>query len=291
MPGRSSTVAPAATGRLPRAGRHPIALLAFAFAAASVLAGCATPAGEGTAGADMPTAGSIVPTAQVDTDERRRARIRLELAAGYYQQRNYSVALDELRQALTIDPDYAAAYGMLGLVYMELKEIALADQSFRKALSLMPANPELNNNYGWFLCRVGRAAESLPFFEKAASDPLYQTPARPLHNAGICMRQADDSEKAIGYLHRAFQIDPANPVTLYNLADIYLERQDGERAQFYSQRLLRAYRPTAEVLWQAIRIARLRGDSVEFESLASQLRSGFPQSPQAARLAQERFSD
>ncbi len=273
-----------------RPGRsYPWWRLALAAALLAGAAGCASTGGAG-AGSTVDSQ-SVVPRAEVDTEERRRARIRLELAAGYYQQRNYSVALDELRQALTIDPDYGAAFGMLGLVYMELKENDLADQSFRKALTLMPGNPELNNNYGWFLCRTGRQEQSLPYFEKAASDPLYQTPARPLYNAGICMRQTEDEEKALAYLHRAFQVDPSNAVTLYNLADIYLARKDAERAHFYSQRLLKAYQPTAQVLWQAARVAHMRGDTVEFESIASQLRSGFPTSPEASLLAQGKFGD
>ncbi|MFA7503320.1 MAG: type IV pilus biogenesis/stability protein PilW [Burkholderiaceae bacterium] len=272
-----------------RGPKRPAWRLALAAGLMAGLVGCATTGGESTG--SMVDARSVVPAAEVDTDERRRARIRLELAAGYYQQRNYSVALDELRQALTIDPDYAAAYGMLGLVYMDLKETELADQSFRKALNLMPANAELNNNYGWFLCRSGRQLESLPYFEKAAADPLYQTPARPLYAAGICMRQVQDEEKALAYLHRAFQVEPGNAVTLYNLADIYLVRKDADRAHFYSQRLLRSYQPTAQTLWQGLRVARLRDDSIEFESLASQLRRGFPASPEASLLAEERFGD
>src|SRR5690606_23251498 len=117
----------------------PLALVAALLVG---LAGCASTGGSAPGGS-MVDGQSVVPRAEVDTEERRRARIRLELASGYYQQRNYSVALDELRQALTIDPDYGAAYGMLGLVYMELKENELAEQSFQKALRLMPANPEL----------------------------------------------------------------------------------------------------------------------------------------------------
>src|SRR5690606_593333 len=133
-----------------RPGRDfPSWRLAFASALLVGLAACASTAGEGSSDAgdasNIVQGQSVVAKGAVDTEERRRARIRLELAAGYYQQRNYSVALDELRQALTIDPDYADAYGMLGLVYMELKESDLADQSFRKALALTPNDPELNN--------------------------------------------------------------------------------------------------------------------------------------------------
>lgn len=266
-----------------------VAISGLLLAALAGLSGCASTAGQDEGIAF--DARSVVPRAEDDSEERRRARIRLELAAGYYQQQNYSVALDELRQALEVDPNYAAAYGMLGLVYMELREDALAEQSFRKALSLMPASAELNNNYGWFLCRRDRQLEALPYFEKAASDPLYQTPARPLYNAGICMRQAGADDQALAYLQRAFQIDPGNAVTLYNLAGLYLDRRDGARARFYSQRLMSGYRPTAEVLWQATRIAHLQGDSVEFESLASQLRRNFPASAETGLLDRGAFDD
>ena len=76
--------------------------------------------------------------AAVLSEQRRRARIRLELAATYYQQANYAVALQELRQALEIDPNYAQALGMLGLVNMDLGENARAEESFQRALQLNP---------------------------------------------------------------------------------------------------------------------------------------------------------
>ena len=124
--------------------------LLIALSLSSLLAACANmQSASEPAGASQ----SVIPEAAVNTDERRRARIRLELAAGHYQQRNYSVALDELREALTIDPDYPAAYGMLGLIYMDLNEPIRAETSFKKALELAPGNADLSNNYGWFLCR------------------------------------------------------------------------------------------------------------------------------------------
>ena len=54
-----------------------------------------------------------------DSDEpevRRRARIRLELAVGYFEQGQTTIALDELKQSLATDPDYAEAYSLRGLI-------------------------------------------------------------------------------------------------------------------------------------------------------------------------------
>src|SRR5450756_1599426 len=45
-----------------------------------------------------------------DSDEpefRKRARIRLELAVGYFEQGQTTIALDELKQSMAADPNYA----------------------------------------------------------------------------------------------------------------------------------------------------------------------------------------
>ena len=76
-------------------------LLSLLFVA-SLLGACATGAGPGGERADAGMSsggvipGSVIPGSSEESDARKRARIRLELAAGYYQQRNYTIALDEL---------------------------------------------------------------------------------------------------------------------------------------------------------------------------------------------------
>ena len=77
----------------------------------------------------------------------------------------------------------------------------------------------------------------------AAADHAYTTPAKPLHNAGICLMQMGDESGAEGYLLRAFKVDPSNAVAMYNLAELYLKRGTYDRAKFYSDRLLATYQP------------------------------------------------
>ena len=48
-------------------------------------------------------------------------------------------------------------------------------------------NPDLNNNYGWFLCQTGREREAVGYFQRALRDPLYATPARASLSAGVCL--------------------------------------------------------------------------------------------------------
>ncbi len=249
--------------------------------------GCAAPGAQGQAASD----GNVVPTAPVDTEVRRRARIRLELAANYYRQRNYQAALEELREALKADPSYPDAFGMLGLVYMDLGDRPKADESFRRALELAPSDAEINNNYGWYLCQTGRERESLTYFDRALADRLYRTPVRPLHNAGVCMRRIGDLAMARGYLERAFQIDAGNPVAMFNLAEIALQQNELESAHFYAQRLLNSFDPNAQTLWLALRVQHARGDRDGEESLATQLRRRFPESLEARKLGEGQYGD
>lgn len=253
--------------------------------AALGLSGCASTGGAtGDSGPINRANTSVVPEAPDESEERRRARIRLELATGYYQQRNYNVALDELRQAVLADPNYAPVYGLLGLIYMDLNEKEKALASFQKGLQLLPNDSELNNNYGWYLCRQGRENESIEFFLKATRNPLYATPARPLHNAGICALKGGDEVNAERYFLQSYQSDPRNPVALFQLSDLYLKRNDLQRAQTYSRRLMTLYEPNAETLWLALKVERKMGNRDGEASLGSQLRRRYPQSRETALL-------
>ncbi|MEY4862953.1 MAG: hypothetical protein RLZ51_1048 [Pseudomonadota bacterium] len=225
------------------------------------------------------------------TDTQRRALIRLELASALYQQGSHARALDEVRAALAIDPGLAPAHGMLGLIYMDLRDVPQAEAAFRRALSISPNDPELRNNFGWFLCQTGRPRESIAEFMAALRDPLYVTPARPLHNAGVCSLRLGEESAAQEYLQKAFQLDPSNPVSMYHLAEIHLRRNQLDQAEFHTQRLLASYSPSAETLWLALRVARKRGDRQTLNTLSAQLRRQFPESREVQLLQQGAFGD
>ncbi len=90
------------------------------------LSGCATET-TGTAGqADLATASD-------ETDQQKRAKIRLELAQGYLEQGQLTVALDEVKLAINADPRSTDAYNLRGLIYMRLNDMGLARDSFTRA--------------------------------------------------------------------------------------------------------------------------------------------------------------
>ncbi|MFT3804392.1 MAG: type IV pilus biogenesis/stability protein PilW [Burkholderiaceae bacterium] len=289
---RSLFAAAAAVGTKARRGLP--ALPGLVIVAAGLLAGCAqqptspSASGEGLSQVSRPSA---LPDSVEESETRRRARIRTELGAGYYQQRNFPVALGELRQALAIDPTYAAAYGMQGLVYMDLGERDKADESFAQAMRLAPNDPDLNNNYGWYLCQTDRIGPALERFTIALRDPLYRTPALALRNAGLCTLKQGDEAGAESLFLRALQADPRDPVAQFQLAELYLKRRNIERARQYQQGLMSMYELSPQVLWLALRIERQAGNREVEASYGAQLRRRFPQSRETALLLSGQYDN
>ena len=138
---------------------------------------------------------------------RQRAMRRLSLASAYYEQNQNDVAQQEVRAALQIDPNYADAYSLLGLIHQRAQAPALAQQSFEQALQLASQPPvrsaelgAIQHNYGWFLCEQNRFAQAQTQFDRALSQPGYAS--------------ADKTNKAIEFCKkRAAQADtrPRNP--------------------------------------------------------------------------------
>jgi len=234
-------------------------------------------------------------TASDQTAAEKRSQIRLQLAVGYYQDRKYEIALDEVKQAIAANPDYADAYGFRALIYIAMGEYVLADENYRHALRLAPRNPELSNNYGLFLCDAGgKPAQGMAYFETALKDRTYASPVKAMVNAGNCSLKMKNVDAAERYLLDALRYEPDLPATNAGLARVYFERRDYTRAGFFINRLTETAKLdtlSADVLWLSIRTRRMLGDRASEASMAAQLRKRFPGSPEYAAYERGAFNE
>ena len=230
-------------------------------------------------------------TSSDQTDSQKRAGLRLQLAIGYYEQRQFEVALDEIKQALHANPNFAEAYSVRALIYMEMGEMSLADENFQHALRFAPNNPDFNNNYGWFLCNNGRAPQSIAYFERTLKNPTYQSPAKALNNAGVCSLKTKDLAGAEKYFNEAFRFEPGNPAANANLAKLNYDRGNYDRARFYVERAAKAEILSADVLWLAIKVEHKLGDRAAEASLVAQLRRRHPASPEYAAFQRGAYDE
>lgn len=224
-------------------------------------------------------------------DLQKRASFRLQLAVEYYQQGQGKVALKEIEQALQAKPNYPEAYGLRGLIYMDANDPKAAEENFLYALKLAPNNSELSNNYGWFLCLHGKEKQGLTYFEKVLKDPAYPTPAKVYNNAGVCSLKIKDLAGAETYFTRGFKEQPGNPSINANLANVYYERAEYEKANFYIQRVIKEDIFAADVLWLAIKIEKKLGDQAAVNSLGFQLKRRHPNSKEFIAFQRGAFDE
>ena len=274
--------------RTASAVRGPGRLLAWAWLAGTLLmalGGCASaPAGDVGSTRDIMTESD-------EPESRKRARIRMELAVGYFEQGQTNVALDELKQVIASDPTFPDAYNLRGLIYMRLNDMRQAEDSFKRAVSLNPRDGNVQHNYGWLMCQQGRYDEAARAYDVAMANPMYAGRAKTLMAQGLCEARAGKTAEAERSLARSYELDAGNPVTGYNLAGLLFRRGDFNRAQFYIRRLNNSDLANAETLWLGVKVERRLGDRVAMVQLADQLRKRFPKSREAAAYDRGAFDE
>ena len=262
-------------------------LLGWLGAAMLTVNGCGTP----SAGAPSATSRPEILTDSDEPEGRKRARIRIELAAGYFEQGQTTVALDEIKQALLADPSFPDAYNLRGLVFMRLNEQRLAEESFRRALSISPNDGSTLHNYGWMMCQQARYGEAVQAFTQALANPVYGDRAKTLMTEGLCQMRAGKIAEAERALARSYELDAGNPITGYNLANLLYRRKEYTRAQFYIRRLNNSELANAESLWLGIKVERRMENRDAMQQLLEQLRKRFPQSKELTAYERGAFDE
>ena len=216
----------------------------------------------------------------------QRAKVHTELGSLYLFDGRAAVALEEARIALSVDSSYAPAYNLLGLIHMALNEPHMAEENFTKALRLAPGDPEINNNFGWFLCQNGRAKEAMDYFAASARNPLYSTPTKPNTNAGICAIQLKDDKAAEGYFLEAIRLAPDNTQAMFWLSNLSYRQGQYAEAKRWMSEIEKVHDLNAELTWLSLRIERKLGNRAAEARLEGQLRKRFANSPEQRLLVQ-----
>ncbi|WP_228488128.1 type IV pilus biogenesis/stability protein PilW [Caenimonas koreensis] len=279
-------MAAAALGTRALSARAGLAWVAIAWVVLSALSGCANQRTPGTVGSTQD-----ILTESDEPEVRKRARIRMELAVGYFEQGKTNIALDELKQVISSDPTFPDAYSLRGLIYMRLNDLQQAEDSFRRAVALNPRDPDVNHNFGWLLCQRGRYAEAQQAFDVVMANGAYAGRSKTLMAQGLCEARAGNMAAAERSLARSLELDAANPVTGYNLSNILYRRGDYKRAQFYIRRLNNSESANAETLWLGIKVERRLEDQVAMRQLGEQLKKRYAQSREASLYERGAFDE
>jgi type IV pilus assembly protein PilF len=266
----------------------PVAFAMALLALLSFTAGCATPTT--LTGPNGDTKDLV--TASDESDGSKRARVRMELASGYFERGQMTTALDQVKLAIVADPSFSEAFNLRGLIYANLGDERLAEESFRRALQLNPRDADTMQNFGYFLCQKKRYPEATALFDQALAKPQYRDAARTLLTKGVCLAVAGQLLEAEASLQRAYELEPTNPAVAVNLSEVLYKRGDYERARFYVRRVNAVPAvANAQTLWLAARIENGIGNRPGVQELGDQLQQRFPDSREFASFQRGNFDE
>jgi len=237
------------------------------------------------------TGANELPTAQDDTPARKRARVRLQLAASYFQDGKNNVALDEIKRVMQTDPSFSDAYNLAGLIYQALEQPDWAERHFQRAIALNPRDGSTLHNLGWLQCQKNQYGPANQSFTQALAVPGYTDRAKTLMTQGICQARAGNTGQAVAALKRSYELDASNPVTAYNLALLLFKARQYDDARAYLRRLNDSEQANAQTLWLGLKIERAQDNRAVARQLGGQLLRRFGDSHEAALYQKGAFDE
>jgi type IV pilus assembly protein PilF len=227
-----------------------------------------------------------------DSQQNRRAEVRMELASAYFARGQINIALEEVNRALSADPSMGPAYNLRALIHADQGNDTQADEDFRRALQIDRRDTDALQNYAWFLCQKSRFQEAAGLFEQALAGSQYRNAGRTLLTRGICEARAGNLDTAQASLSQAFDVEPDNPAVSVNLAEVLYRKGDLERARFYVRRVnLQRDLSNSQTLWLAVKVENKLNNAEGAREWGRQLKERFPQSAEAAAYEWGRFNE
>ena len=212
-----------------------------------------------------------------------KALIHAQLAKGYLQQKQYSVAKDEIDKALRISPNHSDANYVMALLMMELEQYETAEKHFYKAVKSDRSNAPASHDFGMFLCQIGKESESIPYFENAVNNPFFNKKELSYMRAGECLARNGDV-RAEDFLKKALNIDAKLRPALFHLAVIKHKEGSFFIARAYIERYFAITKPQPAALLLAYRIESKLNAVAVAEEYRVKLLEGFPASKEARLL-------
>jgi Tfp pilus assembly protein PilF len=184
-----------------------------------------------------------------------RARALYEQGLRNLSDKQVSLGLSSLREAVQLDPEAPAYHNALGVLLLDLRKPAEAEAEFRKATGLDPNYAEAEHNLGLAFAEQGRYDEAIPAYRKALSMPVYSTPEIAYYNLGRAYAQVGKPKEAEEALRTAIQLEPKLGAAYYQLGLVLTGagRRDEAKAAFQKARDVDPSSPFAPAAAEALK--------------------------------------
>lgn len=173
-----------------------------------------------------------------DASDERATEDYVQLALAYYDADDMAGARRHINNALAINDRSSEAHMVLALVLQREGDIDLADENFRRSISLDRDNSRARNNYAALLFDRERYRDAYEQLERVASDTEYEGRAIAFENLGRAALRINRVDDAKNFFQRALQLNNNLYVAALELSMIYLQQEDFPRARLSYQSYL-----------------------------------------------------
>jgi len=155
------------------------------------------------------------------------AEIEFQSAEQYMKSESYYDAIDHLRKAVKLDPEYFEAWSRLGKALGRIKKFKESIKAYKKASELKPDNNNVIGSLGNNYLKLGKLDEAENYFKKlTARDSLHYYGNIRL---GFIAKQRENWDEAIDYFRKALKMKPDDVVVMGTIAGIYREKENAEK--------------------------------------------------------------
>ncbi|MFM2343468.1 MAG: type pilus biosis/stability protein PilW [Pseudomonadota bacterium] len=241
-----------------------------------LLSACASDVSKTDAVYELPESTKPVPASM-----KQRVAVRLELAKRYISLKQFDLANTLLDEILKEQDDNIDALHLKAISLMGAQNYAEADIYFQKTLA-KTNNPDILNNYGWFLCKQANA-NGLTYLAKV--EPIANAILYPkvLANQSVCYMYQKDYKKATELLQKSLELNPNYvPANVY-LAYIYAKQNNTLGAENLLNKLGLPNVSEPELLWLGINVFKLSGNTISVKLWGNYLVSEFPNSQEVIK--------
>jgi len=131
-------------------------------------------------------------------------------------------AIEDLSDAIRLDPNYEWAYAVRGYIFDQLGEFDRAIADYTESIRLDPKDASTFANRGWVRRKKGDLDGAFADFNDAIRlDPKF---VRAYYNRGLAWNDRGEYDRAINDFNQAIRLDPKSDVAYHDraLAEFYI---------------------------------------------------------------------
>lgn len=164
---------------------------------------------------------------------RGQAEIFLNKGISFIEIRQFNSAAKELLEAEKYYSDDHRIHYFLGIAYHGKGMRDMAIEEFKEAISLKEDYSEAHNYLGTLYSDMELWDQAIEEFDRALANPIYDTPAKALYNAGWAYYAKKDDQTALAKYQEALRREPMTylrPQIEKNIGLIYFDQNNIQEA-------------------------------------------------------------